>query len=176
MRPAPGPLGLIPGQTKPLFFDAVMYSFRVSHCNIRTKRTYADRIKRFSLFQNRQHLLEIGSLEINQLKTYLAAEGHVAASTRSHAFSASFFLYPYQKVPKSTWAKMAARRLDQRRILSGSSLIVRWKRVDRRLWQSLLMLSGRRTTKAPYSVRNYVNRDVCAELARQRPLIFAFQE
>jgi integron integrase len=60
---------------------------------LRTERTYCDWIKRFILYHNKRHPLEMGEPEVTQFLTYLAREGQVAASTQNQALSALLFLY-----------------------------------------------------------------------------------
>lgn len=49
--------------------------------------------RRFILFHNKRHPLEMGAAEINAFLTHLAVEGHVSASTQNQAFAALLFLY-----------------------------------------------------------------------------------
>ena len=80
----------------PRLLDRVRQACRVRHYSIRTEVAYADWIKRFILFHDKRHPLEMGAAEINRFLTHLAVVGNVAASTQNQAFSALLFLY--QKV------------------------------------------------------------------------------
>ncbi len=105
--------------------------------SIRTEDAYHDWIKRFILFHNKRHPLEMGSAEINRFLTHLAVEGHVSASTQNQAFSALLFLY--QKVlevePGRIQGVIRAKRRDRlpivlsreevRRVLSELALLYR---------------------------------------------------
>jgi integron integrase len=65
----------------------------VRHYSLRTEDAYADWARRFILFHQKRHPLEMGAAEINQFLTHLAVAGNVSASTQNQAFSALLFLY-----------------------------------------------------------------------------------
>jgi integron integrase len=65
----------------------------VRHYSIRTEEAYADWAKRYILFHNKRHPLEMGPAEINEFLTNLAVNGHVSASTQNQALSALLVLY-----------------------------------------------------------------------------------
>jgi len=73
--------------------DRLRAAVRVRHYSIRTEEAYVAWVRRFILFHNKRHPLEMGAAEINQFLTHLAVEGHVSASTQNQAFSALLFLY-----------------------------------------------------------------------------------
>jgi hypothetical protein len=50
-------------------------------------------IRRYILFFDKRHPLEMGEGEINTFLSYLATKGEVAASTQNQALSALLFLY-----------------------------------------------------------------------------------
>src|SRR5262245_53884182 len=77
----------------PRLLDRVREACRVRHYSIRTEDAYVDWAKRFILFHNKRHPLEMGTAEINAFLTHLAVDAHVAASTQNQAFSALLFLY-----------------------------------------------------------------------------------
>ena len=79
--------------TTPKLLDRLRESCRVPHDSIRTEDAYHDWAKRFILFHDKCHPLEMGTSEINAFLTYLAVEGKVAAGTQNQAFSAILFLY-----------------------------------------------------------------------------------
>ena len=80
----------------PKLLDRLRDACRVRHYSIRTEDAYHDWCKRFILFHNKRHPLEMSTPEINAFLTHLAVERKVAASTQNQAFSAILFLY--QKV------------------------------------------------------------------------------
>jgi integrase len=76
--------------------DRLRAACRVRHYSIRTEDAYHDWCKRFILFHNKRHPLEMGTAEINAFLTDLAVRSQVSASTQNQAFCALLFLY--QKV------------------------------------------------------------------------------
>jgi hypothetical protein len=55
---------------------------RFRHYSIRTEDAYADWVKRFILFHNKRHPLEMGTAQINAFLTHLAVDGHVSAARK----------------------------------------------------------------------------------------------
>ncbi len=80
-------------QPPPKLLDRLRDACRVRHYSIRTEEAYHDWCKRFILFHDKRHPLEMGAAEINQFLTHLAVIGHVSASTQNQAFAAILFLY-----------------------------------------------------------------------------------
>jgi integron integrase len=78
---------------KPNLLEQVRNLIRVKHYSIRTEETYINWIKRFVLFHNKRHPVEMGELEVSQFLTHLAVKGKVSASTQNQALSAILFLY-----------------------------------------------------------------------------------
>jgi integron integrase len=74
----------------------VRAAIRVRHYSLRTEEAYVDWIRRYILFHEKRHPLDMGAAEINAFLTHLAVQGHVSAATQNQAFSALLFLY--QKV------------------------------------------------------------------------------
>ena len=73
--------------------DQVRDAIRLKHYSIRTEEAYVTWIKRYILFHNKRHPLEMGIPEIEAFLTHLAVDQKVAASTQNQAFSALLFLY-----------------------------------------------------------------------------------
>ena len=73
--------------------DQVRDALRLKHYSIRTETSYVAWTKRYILFHNKQHPLDLGSAEIEAFLTHLAVNDKVAASTQNQAFSALLFLY-----------------------------------------------------------------------------------
>ena len=80
-----------PGQPK--LHDRVRDRCRLRHLSLSTEHTYIGWIRRFILFHNKRHPLQMGAPEVSTFLTHLAVEGHVAASTQNQALSALLFLY-----------------------------------------------------------------------------------
>src|SRR5262249_31751003 len=84
------------GQGPPPLLDRVRDVLRVRHYAQKTEESYLGWIRRFILFHDKRHPLEMGAAEIEEFLTYLAVEDEVSASTPMQAFHALLFLY--QKV------------------------------------------------------------------------------
>ena len=79
--------------TKPKLLDEARSVARLRHLSLRTEHSYLNWIKRFILFHNKRHPLEMGEHEIRQFLSHLAVENNVAASTQNVALAALLFLY-----------------------------------------------------------------------------------
>lgn len=77
----------------PKLLDQVRNKLRVKHYSIRTETQYVQWIKRFILFHDKKHPLDMGAADVELYLTHLAVEGGVAASTQNQALSALLFLY-----------------------------------------------------------------------------------
>ena len=75
------------------FLDSVRRVIRTLHYSIRTEQAYIFWIKRFILFNNKQHPAEMSDTEVGNFLSYLANERHVAAATQNQALNALNFLY-----------------------------------------------------------------------------------
>jgi integron integrase len=80
-----------PGQ--PRLLDRVRGAIRARHYSLRTEEAYVGWIRRFILFHNKRHPLEMAEPEINAFVTHLAVESSIGASTQTQALSALMFLY-----------------------------------------------------------------------------------
>ena len=81
-----------PGRADKLM-NCVRDALRARHYSRRTAQSYSRWIKRYILFHNKRHPLEMGENEINTFLTDLAVNGKVSASTQTQALSALLFLY-----------------------------------------------------------------------------------
>jgi len=82
-----------PEAPKRKLLDQVRDCCRVRHMALKTEYTYVAWIRRFILFHNKRHPMEMGEKEVTEFLTHLAVAGHVAASTQNQALSALLFLY-----------------------------------------------------------------------------------
>lgn len=73
--------------------DQVRETIRLKHYSQSTEKTYALWIKRFILFHQKRHPLEMGEREIETFLSSLAIQEKVSASTQNQAFNALLFLY-----------------------------------------------------------------------------------
>ncbi len=78
---------------KPRLLDQVRSAIRVRHYSRRTEDAYLYWIRRFILFHNKRHPLEMGKTEVEAYLSWLAEACNVAASTQNQALSAILFLY-----------------------------------------------------------------------------------
>ena len=77
----------------PKLLDQVRNKLRLKHYSIRTEVQYLQWVKRFILFHDKKHPLDLGAAQVEAFLTHLAVEGNVAASTQNQALSALLFLY-----------------------------------------------------------------------------------
>ena len=100
---------------KPKLLDQVRNAIRTRHYSYRTEQAYVQWIKRFILFHNKRHPLEMAEPEINHFLTYLAVQKKVASSTQNQALCAILFLYKeilgteIGKLTNLVWAKKPKR-------------------------------------------------------------------
>lgn len=80
---------------KPKLLDQVRAALQSRHYSKRTEAPYIHWIKKFILFHNKRHPLEMGEKEINAFLTSLAVKDNISASTQNQALSAILFLYKY---------------------------------------------------------------------------------
>lgn len=66
---------------------------RTRHLSLRTEQAYVQWIRRFIIFHNKRHPLEMGESEIRQFISDLAVNAKISASTQTVALSALLFLY-----------------------------------------------------------------------------------
>ena len=78
---------------KPKLLDQVRDVIRRKHFSLRTERIYCDWIRRYILYHQKRHPLEMGEAEITDFLTHLARDAQVAASTQNQALSSILFLY-----------------------------------------------------------------------------------
>lgn len=77
----------------PRLLDQVRDATRRLHYRIRTEDAYTQWVKRFILFHDKRHPLEMGEAEVIAFLNHLAVRRDVAASTQNQALSALLFLY-----------------------------------------------------------------------------------
>ncbi len=84
---------IVPAALKPKLLDQVRDAIRTRHYSYRTEKAYVHWIKRFILFHDKRHPIEMGEPEIARFLSSLASESHVSASTQNQALNALLFLY-----------------------------------------------------------------------------------
>lgn len=73
--------------------DQARDKIRLKHYSYKTEQCYVEWMKRYILFHNKRHPLEMGTPEIETFLTHLAKVKHVSASTQNQALHAILFLY-----------------------------------------------------------------------------------
>lgn len=81
------------GSGKPRLLDQVSNAARVRHLALSTEKAYVQWIRRYILFHDKRHPLEMGKVEVSAFLTDLAVNGKVAESTQNQALAALLFLY-----------------------------------------------------------------------------------
>lgn len=77
----------------PRLLDQVRNIIRVKHFSLSTERAYVGWVRRFILFHNKEHPMNMAEPEIRQFISHLAVDAKVSASTQTVALSALLFLY-----------------------------------------------------------------------------------
>ncbi len=75
-------------EMKSPFLSQVRERLQRLNYSIRTEQSYLNWIKRYILFHNKRHPVELGKAEMEAFLTDLAVKGRVSASTQSQALSA----------------------------------------------------------------------------------------
>lgn len=86
-------IALLMQQRPKKLLNQVREAIQLRHYSCRTEETYVQWIRRYILFHNKRHPIEMGKSEIEAFLTHLAMQGQVAASTQNQALSALLFLY-----------------------------------------------------------------------------------
>jgi len=86
---------------KKKLLDVVRDKIRLKHYSYATERGYVSWIKRYIIYHDNKHPIEMGKPEIEQFLTHLAVEQKVSPTTRNQAFSAVLFLYKEVLVMKT---------------------------------------------------------------------------
>ena len=101
---------------EPRLLDRLRGAIRVRHYSIRTEATYVDWARRFILFHDKRHPLDMGVVEVTAFLTYLAVERNVAPSTQNQAKSALLFLYRVVLDVQLPWLDEIVAAKDKRRL------------------------------------------------------------
>jgi len=76
----------------PKLLDQVRETTRLKHLSPCTEDAYVHWIKRFILFHNKRHPVEMGEKEIRSYLAHLTCDKYVSSSTQNQAFDALIFL------------------------------------------------------------------------------------
>lgn len=108
--------GVAQAVQKPRLLDQVRNRLRVKHYALRTEESYVDWIKRFILFHDKRHPIEMGAPEVEAFLTHLAVNRNVSASTQNQALAALLFLYKEVLEVELTWLENVTRAKPSRRL------------------------------------------------------------
>ena len=82
------------GEVKaPRLLERMRIALRLEHYSYRTEGAYIDWVRRFILFHDKRHPLDMGAREVTAFLSHLASERHVSPSTQNQAKAALLFLY-----------------------------------------------------------------------------------
>jgi site-specific recombinase XerD len=99
----------------PRLLDQVRAAIRTKHYSRKTEEAYANWTRKFILFHEKRHPIEMGETEVGRFLQHLAINKRVAASTQNQALNALVFLYaavlrkPLGKLPTILRAKRPKR-------------------------------------------------------------------
>jgi integron integrase len=140
--PAPVPQG----STR--FLDELRSHIRVGGYAFSTEKTYLHWIRRFILFHNKRHPVDMGSAEVEAFLNHLAVHGTVSPATQRTALNALMYLYTkfYQREPETLNFTLAkpTRRLPTVLTHEEAKTIIGHMRGTPRLMTELLYGSGLR--------------------------------
>ena len=77
----------------PKLLDQVHAQMRVRRYSLKTERAYVGWIKRYTIFNNKQHPTVLGPARISHFLSHLAWEKGVSAPTQNQALAALLFLF-----------------------------------------------------------------------------------
>lgn len=75
------------------FLQDIRHLMRLQNYAIRTEQAYVDWIRRFILFHDKRHPIEMGEQEVAAFLTHLAVRRNVAPATQGQALNALVYLY-----------------------------------------------------------------------------------
>lgn len=80
---------------QPKLLDQLRNAIRLKHYPLNTERAYVGWARRYILFHNKKHPMDMDTRHIQVFLTDLAVNKHVAASTQNQALNALVFLYKH---------------------------------------------------------------------------------
>jgi integron integrase len=101
---------------KARLLDQVREALRVRHYSYRTEQQYVAWIRRFIIFNARQHPLKLGGQDVEAFLTHLAVDRRVASATQAQALSAVLFLYKHVLRVDLPWLSNVVRASRPKRL------------------------------------------------------------
>ncbi|MCU7918726.1 MAG: integron integrase [Candidatus Thiodiazotropha sp. (ex Epidulcina cf. delphinae)] len=130
---------------EPRLLDRVRAAIRKKGYSIRTEQAYVDWIRRFILFHDKRHPIEMEKAEIEAFLSHLAVNRNVAASTQNQALSALLFLYREALERDLPWLDNVTRAKKPRRlpvVLSADEVGGLLKKLSGTQWLMASLLYG----------------------------------
>ena len=130
---------------KPKLLNQMRDKIRTRHYSIRTEKAYLDWTRRYILFHNKRHPVEMGAPEIETFLTYLAVDRRVASSTQNQALSAILFLYKEVLDVELPWLKNVKRARKSEKlpvVFSKEEMSAVVAGLDGRYWIMAQLLYG----------------------------------
>jgi integron integrase len=79
----------------PRLLDEVRKAIRLRHYSYRTEKAYVDWIRRFVVYHDKRHPIQMGGAEVEGFLSHLARDRDVSAATQGQALAAILFLYKH---------------------------------------------------------------------------------
>jgi len=130
---------------KPKLLNQMRDKIRTRHYSIRTEKAYIDWTRRYILFHNKRHPMEMGAPEIETFLTHLAVDRRVASSTQNQALSAILFLYKEVLDVELPWLKNVKRARKSEKlpvVFSKEEMSAVVSGLDGRYWIMAQLLYG----------------------------------
>jgi integron integrase len=96
--------------------DQVRKAIRLRHYSYRTEQAYVAWIRRFILFHEKRHPIDMGGPEVEAFLSHLAVSLRVASATQAQALAAILFLYKYVLNVNLPWLGAVVRAKRPRRV------------------------------------------------------------
>ena len=77
------------------FMESIRQALRTKHYSFQTEKTYLTWIRRFILYNKKQHPKDMGEQEVTNFLTHLAVNRHVTSSTQNLALCSIVFMYKH---------------------------------------------------------------------------------
>jgi len=104
------------GNKKPRLLNHMRETIRLHQYSIATERVYLHWVRRFILFNGKQHPDSMGKMEVERFLTHLAVNRCVAPSTQNVALAAILFLYTKVLEMELPWLDDVVRAKPRRRV------------------------------------------------------------
>lgn len=101
---------------QPKLLDRMREHLRTRHYSIRTEQVYLDWVRRFILYHNKRHPLDMGAVEVEAFLSHLAVDRQVSASTQNQAKSAILYLYKQVLAVDLPWLEEVVQARRPRRL------------------------------------------------------------